>query len=312
MKQKVLLPNDIPEAGKKLLQDAGLEVIVGSGREKETMKKEGADVSAVLIGTQEFNSEIMDAMPKLKVIARNGVGFDSVDIEAATARGIQVVNTPESLSRSVAETVISEILAISKNLVQNTKALEAGDWEFKRSHLGHDLAGKTLGILGFGRIGRAVAKLAKAFEMKIIAFDPYPPVVDGIEFVSREEVLRRGDYVSVHLPAIPATEKSISTNEFALIKNSAYFINLARGSIVDEVALVRALLNNEIAGAALDVYEKEPLSLESPLLKLPNVLLTPHLASNTVEARERMAVDAARGIVEVMSSIKPKWAVNQL
>lgn len=312
MADKVLLPNDISAAGKDLLTAAGLEVIVGSGRERETMMAEGKDAYAVLIGTQKFDGELMDAMPNLKVIARNGVGYDSVDVAAATARGIYVVNTPQALSDSVAETTVTELLAISKNLYADSEALRAGDWNFKRTHPGRDLTGKTVGILGYGRIGQLVAKKLAGFDVKVLVVDPFAKPAAGIEIVDRERLFKEADYITLHLPALPETTHSIGKAEFDLMKDSAFLINLARGAILVEADLVEALTNGKIAGAALDVFENEPLPADSPLLQAPNVLLTPHMASNTVETLARMAVDAASGIVAVHNGEKPQWAVNKL
>jgi Phosphoglycerate dehydrogenase and related dehydrogenases len=223
-----------------------------------------------------------------------------------------VVNTPEALSDSVAESTITEILALSKNIYGNARSLYAGDWGYKRNHPGRDLAGKTLGILGFGRIGCAVAKKLAAFDVKVIAFDPFARPTEGVEFLSLEEVLQKSDYVSVHLPALKETEGSIGYAEFEMMKETVYFINLGRGSIVREEEMIAALKDKKIAGAALDVYEVEPLPLTSSLLTLDNVLLTPHIASNTVETRERMAIHAARGIIDVLADKNPKWAVNTI
>lgn len=312
MADKVLLPNDISAAGKELLTAAGLEVIVGSGRERETMMAEGKDAFAVLIGTQKFDGELMDAMPNLKVIARNGVGYDSVDVAAATARGIYVVNTPQALSDSVAETTVAELLAISKNLYADSAALRAGDWNFKRTHPGRDLQGKTVGILGYGRIGQLVAKKLAGFDVKVLVVDPFAKPAAGIEIVDRERLFKEADYITLHLPALPETTHSVGKAEFDLMKDSAFLINLARGAILVEADLVDALVNGKIAGAALDVFENEPLPADSPLLQAPNVLLTPHMASNTVETLTRMAVDAASGIVAVYHGEKPQWAVNKL
>lgn len=312
MNNIVLLPNDIPAAGKKQLEDAGLEVIVGSGRAPEQMKAEGKDAFAVLIGTQKFDAEIMDAMPNLKVIARNGVGYDSVDVEEATKRGIYVVNTPQALSDSVAETTVTELLAISKNIYADSKTLHEGNWDYKRSHPGRDLQGKTVGILGFGRIGQQVAKKLSGFDVNVIVTDPFAKPMEGITLVERDELFAKSDYITLHLPAIPETEHSVGAKEFEMMKDTAFLINLARGSIVVESDLIDALKNNKIAGAALDVFEQEPIDPKSPLLELDNVLLTPHMASNTVETQERMALDATSGIVSVFKGEQPQWAVNKL
>lgn len=312
MTQQVYLPDDIPAVGKQILEDAGLTVIVGSGRARNTMKKEGANANAVLIGTQPFDDDIMEAMPDLKVIARNGVGYDAVDVDAATKRGIFVVNTPKALSSSVAETAVSELLAISKNLYQDSTAIHNDNWNYRKSHPGRDIAGKTVGILGFGRIGQQVAKKLSGFDVKVIAYDPFAKSTDIVKIVDRETIFKTADYVMVHLPSLPETKHSIGAAEFKMMKNDAYLINMARGVILVESELIDALKNGEIAGAALDVFEKEPLPATNPLLALENVLLTPHIASNTVETKARMAIDAANDIVRVLTDKQPEAAVNQL
>ncbi|CCF23761.1 phosphoglycerate dehydrogenase [Leuconostoc citreum] len=312
MTKKVYLPDDIPAVGKDILTAAGFEVIVGTGRQREIMKKEGAEANAVLIGTQTFDEDIMRAMPNLQVIARNGVGYDAVDIAAATRRGIYVVNTPKALSSSVAETAVAELLAISKNLYQNAKAIHEDNWDYRKQHPGRDVAGKTVGILGFGRIGQQVAEKLSGFGLHVIAFDPFVKSTDTVTIVDREMVFKKSDYVMIHLPAMPETIHSIGKTEFDMMKNDAYLINMARGNIIVTSDLVAALKNHDIAGAALDVFEEEPLPVSDPLVALDNVLLTPHIASNTVETKERMAIDAAHDIVRVLMGDQPVSSVNQI
>lgn len=312
MTKQVFLPDDIPAEGKRILEKAGFQVVVGTGRDPEKMKSEGAQASAVLIGTQKFDAEIMDAMPNLKVIARNGVGYDSVDVDAATERGIYVVNTPKALSGSVAETAVSELLAISKNLYQDAKAIYDNNWNYRKAHPGRDIEGKTVGILGFGRIGQQVAKKLSGFDVKVIAFDPFAKSTPEVEIVDRETIFKTADYVMIHLPALPETQHSIGTAEFKMMKNDAFLVNMARGSILVESELVEALKNGDISGAALDVFEEEPLPVTNPLLDLENVLLTPHIASNTIETKAQMAIDATNDIVRILSGEEPESAVNRI
>ncbi|QIL50303.1 3-phosphoglycerate dehydrogenase [Weissella coleopterorum] len=308
---KVLLPDSIPAEGEQILTDAGLEIIHGTGRSAKQMMQEGAQAAAVLIGTQIFDAPIMDAMPNLKVIARNGVGYDAVDMPAATARGIKVVNTPFALNDSVAETAVTELLAISKNIFWNTKSIYDGQWNYKKAHPGNDVMGKTIGILGFGRIGHAVAQKLAGFNVKIIAHDPFAQAIENVTMVSREELFANADYVLVHLPAMDSTKHSIGMAEFKAMKSTAYLINMARGIIIVETDLVQALQEHEIAGAALDVFEEEPLPLNNPLLTLNNVLLTPHIASNTVETKRQMAIDAANDIVSILNGEDAISVVNK-
>lgn len=308
---KVLLPDAIPAEGVQILTAAGFEIIQGTGRSAEKMMQEGADATAVLIGTQLFDAQIMDAMPNLKVIARNGVGYDAVDIDAATARGIKVINTPFALNDSVAETAVTELLAISKNIFWNMKSIYDGQWNYKKAHPGNDIFGKTVGILGFGRIGHAVAEKLAGFNVELIAHDPFAKATETVKMVSREELFATADYVLVHLPAMDSTKHSIGMDEFKMMKETAYFINMARGVIVVESELVQALRQHEIAGAALDVFEEEPLSDSNPLLQLNNVLLTPHIASNTIETKRKMAIDAANDIVAILNGDSAQSVVNK-
>lgn len=308
---KVLLPDSIPAEGEQILTDAGLEIIHGTGRSAKQMMQEGAQAAAVLIGTQIFDAPIMDAMPNLKVIARNGVGYDAVDMPAATDRGIKVVNTPFALNDSVAETAVTELLAISKNIFWNAKSIYDGQWNYKKAHPGNDVMGKTIGILGFGRIGHAVAQKLAGFNVKIIAHDPFAQAIENVTMVSREELFANADYVLVHLPAMDSTKHSIGMAEFKAMKSTAYLINMARGIIIVETDLVQALQEHEIAGAALDVFEEEPLPLNNPLLTLNNVLLTPHIASNTVETKRQMAIDAANDIVSILNGEDAISVVNK-
>lgn len=310
--QIVYLPDDIATEGKQLLENANLKVMVGSGRTRQLMMTEGNNANAVIIGTQPFDAEIMDSMPNLKVIGRNGVGYDSVDIAAATERGIQVVNTPTALSGSVAETAVTELLTISKNIYQDSKALNEGNWAYRKTHLGHDVYGKTVGILGFGRIGKEVAQKLSGFGVNIIAVDPFAEDTENVKIVDRDYLFKHADYVMVHLPAIPETNHSIGKAEFDLMKNTAYLINMARGSILIEEDLVTALKNHDIAGAALDVFEEEPLPTSNRLVGLENVLLTPHIASNTVETKRQMALDVSHDIIDVLHGREPKYKVNKL
>lgn len=310
MTKKVLIPDAVPAMGEQIIIDAGYEIINGSGRQSNQMMQEGHEASAVLIGTQPFTAEIMDAMPQLEVIARNGVGYDAVDVEEAHERGIKVVNTPTALTDAVAENTVAELLGIAKNLYWNSKSIYDGEWKYKKAHLGRDLSGKTIGILGFGRIGQAVAKKLQGFNVRLIAVDPKAQGNDDVSMVERDQLFEESDYILVHLPAMPATQHSIGAREFQMMKNDAVLINMARGSILVEDELVEALQQGIIGGAALDVFEEEPLPKDHPLTQFENVLLTPHIASNTVETKQRMAVDAAHDIVAVLSGNQPKFLVK--
>lgn len=311
MTKKVFLPNGIADDGKEYLQARDYELIMGTGRDEETMIKEGKDADAILVGTQTMSERVMSAMPNLQVIARNGVGFDGVDIDVATKRKIYTTITPQALSESVAESTVTMILALAKNIYNDSYQMRQGNLDYRKTHQGIDLKNKTVGILGFGRIGQMVASMLQVFGVNILIFDPHASDVEFGELVSRETIFEKSDIITIHLPLVDGTRGSISTHEFESMKSTAMIVNLARGPIIDTDALVTALRTNEIAAAGLDVFDEEPLAMNSPLFELENVLVTPHIASNTVETKNRMAVDAASEIDRVLQGKKPKWAVNQ-
>ncbi|QVY62364.1 hydroxyacid dehydrogenase [Cytobacillus gottheilii] len=314
MNYKVLIPQDIAQEGKDFLLEKGYEVKVGSGTDEATVISEGKDADAVLLRTSVVDRKILESLPNVKIVARHGVGFDNVDIQAAADLGIWVTNTPLSNAKTVAETTFALILTAAKNIIDVSQKMREGDFFYKNQHKGMDLEGKKLGILGFGRIGKMVAKQADAFDMEVLVYDPFvSSSVEGfpnIKIVDREELFKQADIVTLHLPSTDETKNSIGEKEFSLMKESAYFINLARGEIVNEPELISALKNKQIRGAVLDVFSQEPLPMDHPLFDLENVILTPHIASNTEECMARMALHAAMEIDRVLSGEKPSWPVN--
>ena len=314
MEYRVLIPEPVSEVGTKYLRDKGYEVRIGSGTTTEVIKKEVADCHAILARTALLPAEILEAGKNLKVIARHGVGVDNIDLEGATRLGIQVTNAPESNANSVAEHTIGLILAVTKNLVLGDQELRGGNFSFRNQKDGIELEGRTLGIIGVGRIGRLVAGKASAgLGMKVIGFDPYATAAPGVEmFDTMDEVLKASDVVSIHVPATDETKGLIGKNELELMKTGAYLVNAARGGIIDETDLAVALEQGSITGAALDVFAEEPPDTTNPLFKMRNVVVTPHNASMTSEAKDLMALHAAQGIDEVLSGRPPTWPVNQL
>jgi D-3-phosphoglycerate dehydrogenase len=245
------------------------------------------------------------------------VGVDNIDLEAATRLGIWVTNAPESNSNSVAEHVIGLIIACARNTIRCDREFRDGNFEIRNQLIGMDLEGKTLGILGLGRIGTLVAKKASlGLDMKVVGYDPYisadrvAPEIQKID--NWDQVFKTCDFVTLHLPSTSETRGIVGKRELSLMKSSAYLINAARGEIVNEAELVEALKAEQIAGAGLDVFEKEPPDRDSTLLTLDNVVLSPHNAALTEESMIRMAIHAARGIDEVMSGNRPSWPVNDL
>lgn len=315
MKKKVLIPQKIMEYGENYLIERGYEVIRGSGDDEETIAREAKDCEAILIRMAPITPKIIDAAPKLKVIARHGVGVDHIDSSYAESKGIWVVNAPMANFNAVAEYVMMMILECAKkaraidNCFREYGAKKAG------TIIGEEISGKTLGILGMGRIGKQLAKKAhEGFEMRVLAYDPYvhsknlPDYVELAEDMAK--IFKESDYISIHMPLNNATRGCIGEEQFKLMKPTAYIINAARGEIVDEQALVRAIQDKIIAGGAFDVLEKTPISNSHQILNYENVLVTPHTAAVTYEAMKKMGLDAARGIDEVLSGKTPTWPVN--
>ncbi len=316
MKYKVLIPEPVADAGARYLRDNGYEVRFGSGTSVETLKSEIHDCQGVLARTALFSEDVMKAAPSLKVIARHGVGVDNIDIDAATKLGIQITNAPESNSNSVAEHAIGLIIAIARNFVYHDKQLRAANFAIRNQTPGGDLEHKVLGVIGTGRIGRLVARKASGgLDMKTIGYDPYvnAPTVDDIDMQSSiDEVLKKSDFVTLHLPATPETVGLIGAKELSLMKPTAFLINAARGGIVNEADLAEALEGKTISGAALDVFAEEPPDPANPLFTMDNVIVTPHSAALTHECMDRMALHAAQGIHEVLSGKSPTWPINDV
>jgi len=313
---KVLLPQDIAAEGKQYLLDRGYEIKMGSGISVDILKKEVENCDAILIRTAPVPAEVIRAGKKLKVIARHGVGVDNIDVDAATKLGIYVTNSPLSNANSVAEHVIGLIIALARNMLRCDRELRNGNFQIRNQIEGLDLEGKTLALLGIGRVGSRVArKAALGLEMRVIGYDPYitqSSVIPEVELVSdREYVFTSADFISLHLPSNKQTKGTVGKKEFELMKRTAYLINTARGDIINEAELIEALTEKIIAGAALDVFEQEPPAKDNPLFGFDNVILTPHNAALTKEAKVRMALHAAMGIDEVLSGKKPRWAVNE-
>ncbi|MQY76932.1 MAG: 3-phosphoglycerate dehydrogenase [Spirochaeta sp.] len=306
MSYRVLIPQDVAEVGKKYLTDRGYELKMGSGITTDIIKEEVKDCDAILARIAGFPAEVIEAGPKLKVIGFHGVGVDKIDFKRAEELGIWVTNAPESNAGSVADDLIGMIIALARNFIFCDRELRSGNFGIRNQLKGVDLDGKTLGIVGLGRVGTRVAKKAKSgLNMKIIAFDPYTSqdrIGAEVELVAdRDYLFREADFISLHLPATPETKNIVGRREFELMKATAYLINAARGEILAEGELVRALQERKIAGAALDVYEREPPETDNPLFALDNVILSPHNAALTRECMDRMALHAAMGIDEVLS-----------
>lgn len=260
----------------------------------------------------KVTAEVLARGTRLKVVGRAGVGVDNIDVAEATKRGIIVVNAPGGNTIAATEHTLALMLALARNVPQADARLKSGVWD-KKSFVGVELRNKVLGVLGLGRIGSAVAKRAQAFEMTVIAYDPYITEERarelGVELRPFEEVLRRADFLTIHMPLTKETHHLLDARAFALMKDGARLINCARGGIVDENALYEALKSGKLGGAALDVFENEPLT-SSPLFELPNVIVTPHLGASTREAQVSVAVDVAQEVVAALRGELVRNAVN--
>ncbi|MEN3010633.1 MAG: D-2-hydroxyacid dehydrogenase [Candidatus Bipolaricaulaceae bacterium] len=298
---KVLICDPIDERAVARLREAGLSVTVktgmGEGELAEELRK-GYDAIVVRSATK-VRKPALDAAQGLRLIIRAGVGLDNIDADYAEAKGIKVLNTPKASTDSVAELALAHMFALARSLVRATETMREGKWEKKAFH-GIELQGKTLGIIGIGRIGQALARRALCLGMRVLAYDKYvkESPLPGVRMVSLEELLRESDFVSLHIPPDPAGPV-IGAQELALMKDGAFLINCARGGVVDERALLAALNSGKLGGAGLDVFEEEPPK-NMELLRHPKVTLTPHIGAQTHEAQARIGDE----IVEILLS----WA----
>lgn len=311
---KILITDHIHKAGIELLQQSEIgEVEVATELSKDELLEKVKEADALIVRSKtKVTREIIEAGKKLKVIGRAGVGVDNIDLESATKRGIVVVNAPEATSITVAEHTLGLMLALARKIPQANASLKSGKWE-KKKFLGVELRGKTLGVIGLGRIGTQVVKKAKAFEMKILAYDPYISKEKaeelGVKITSLEELLKNSDFITLHVPLTKQTKGMISKKELQLMKDGAYLINCARGGVIDERALYEALAIKKLAGAALDVFEKEP-PVGNPLLNLDNVVVTPHLGASTEEAQRLASMIVCEEVLKVLRNEPPRNVVN--
>lgn len=316
MAYKVLIPEDVSESGKKYLRDRGFEVIVGRGDTEALVCEDVVDCDALLVRNARYNRKMLEAGKKLKIVARHGIGVDNIDVAAATELGIQVVNAPTSNVDTVAEYVVAMMLAMSCRLFETDRRTREGDWGHRLRVRRKDMSQQTIGIVGFGKIGRSVAHYLASFACKILVYDGYvdpSSLPQGVELVAElDELLTVSDVVTLHAPSTPETKGMMGKDQFEKMKDTAYFINCARGDLCVQDDLVWALENNVIAGAALDVYEQEPLPAEHPLLKLDNLIMSQHCAAMSHDALDRMAIYAAQGIDEFFHGKPLTWPVNHV
>ncbi len=295
---KILVSDPLSDEGLKIIKEVKeFQVDIKTELKPEELKSIIKDYDALIVrSATKVTKDVIEAASKLKVIGRAGVGLDNVDLSAATQKGIIVMNTPGGNTISTAEHAMSMILSLSRNIPQANASTKKGEWK-RSKFMGVELYNKILGIVGFGRIGSEVAKRSQSFGMKILAYDPFlsKEVAEGlgVEIVELKELFERSDYITVHTPLTEETKHIISEEEFKIMKKGVRLINCARGGIIDEAALITAIKEGKVAGAALDVFEKEPVAADSELLKLDNVVVTPHLGASTEEAQVNVAIEVA-------------------
>jgi len=306
----------------RILETAGKVIWADCKSEHELVEKV-RNVNAKVIISEYFKitEPVMDASPALKGIVVWGVGYDHVDVDAASVRGLYVVNTSGSNAESVAEHAVALILSLSRRLLQADAFVRKGGWVSREETglphelIAHDLCGKTLGIVGLGTIGARVARIAQGFNMRILAFDPYISAEvareRGAELVDLEKLLRESDFITLHVALTEKTRDMIGTRELSLMKPTACLVNTSRGPVIDEKALIRALKEKKIAAAGLDVFTKEPIDLGAPLLKFDNVIVTPHCAGNSEEALKTTSLMISEEVVRILHGQIPKNLVNR-
>lgn len=304
---KVLACDGIDPAAVKRIRDAGHQVVEAKGLAAPDLLTALKGVQGLLVrGATKVTAEVLAGAPDLKVVVRAGTGLDNVDRAAAEAHGVMVRNTPNANSVSVAEIAFAMLLGLERHIADAAADLRAGRWE-KSRYQGRELYGRTLGIIGFGRIGQEVAKRAHAFGMHVIAFDPVvtsgPAGFEWVRHAERETVLREADVLTLHVPFTDDTRHSLSAAEFRLMKPDAVLVNASRGGVVDEAALYEALAAGRLRAAAIDVFEREPVPHDHLLLALPNVLPLPHLGASTSEAQRRAGMDAAEALLEALAAL---------
>lgn len=313
---KVLVADPISESGVAELAAGGkLEVTVKTGLKEDQLIEIIPQFAALVVRSQtKATARVIQAATKLKVIGRAGVGVDNVDVEAATKRGVIVMNTPGGNTTSTAEHAFSLLVSIARNIPQADASMKAGKWD-RKSFEGVELNGKTLAVLGMGRIGTEISRRAMAFGMRVVAYDPYLSATRArtlqVELIEDlDDVLPRADFITMHMPLTDETRHMLDARRLALAKKGVRIINCARGGLVDEAALADALRSGQCAAAALDVYEQEPPNENFPLRKLPNVVLTPHLGASTAEAQESVGIEIAEAIRAALLDGTVRNAVN--
>jgi len=308
---KILLTDGLEDNGKEILR-ASAEVVDQSGISAEDLLKVVGEYEALIVrGRTKVTNAVFEAGKKLKVVGRAGVGVDNIDLEAAKAHHVTVVNSPLATTVAVAELTLSLMLSLVREIPRADASMKSGKW-LKKEFEGRELYGKTLGVLGFGRIGSAVAARAKAFEMKILAYDPVVSAEEirarGGEPVSLDDLLKQSDMITMHMPLTSESKHLLNREAFSKMKDGVYIVCAARGGVIDEDALLEALNSGKVAGAALDVFATEPPG-ETELVAHPHVIDTPHVGAQTVEAQTRAAHDIAEEVLNALAGKPLRWKV---
>lgn len=298
-----------------ILQQAGIEVISAQCRTEGEVIALAKDADGIINQYAPITKKVIDQLDKCKVIARYGIGFDTIDVDAATAKGISVANVTDYCIDEVSDHAFALLIASARKVVELNNAVKNGNWDFKVSKPIYRLSDAVLGLVGFGNIPQVLAKKAQAFGIKVIAYDPFVPEAVanemGVELVELNELCRQSDFVSVHTPLNVHTKGMISDEQFASMKSNAFIINTARGPIIDEQALILALKQKKIAGAGLDVLETEPIAKDNPLLTMDNVIINPHVAFYSEASELDLQRKTAQNVADVAEGFYPKYLVNK-
>ena len=301
---------------KKLLEESGHELIINKSDMPlftyDQIVNIIGDVDAAIIGLDDWTEDVFKVAPKLKVIAKFGVGVDNIDGKAAKEYGIKVINAPGQNSNAVAELTVGYVIGLLRNIIPLHKKMENGEWV---RLVGYEVKGKTVGLLGFGTIARLVAEKLRGFDVNMIAYDLYPNEEAAnalnVKLMSRKDVIKNSDIISLHIPGNQETYHLLNKETFGMMKDGAYIINAARGPVIDMEALCNALKSGKIAGAALDAFEAEPLSKDAEILKCGNVICTPHTGAETYEAYKNVSMCTARGVLDVLNGKDPQFWTNK-
>ncbi|MHA8111317.1 phosphoglycerate dehydrogenase [Lactobacillaceae bacterium Melli_B4] len=306
---KVLVPAKFSSFIEPELKKHNLQSVVLPDQKASTILEQAKDVDALILSSDKVDKSLMEQLPNLKIIARTGVGYNNVDLEGASELGIPVTNTPGANAHTVAENTVNDILTLSKRTYSTANQMRGQD--VISDYHKHTIYGKTIGVVGFGNVAKNVIKLLSSFGVRILIWNHHKKESEYGTFVDWDTLVRESDYITLHIPALPATKGIMNSETFKNMKNTAFVINYARGELINEHDLIDAINNGEITGAGLDVFDKEPLPAASPLRKLKNVFLTPHIGLDSEEASQKISLMATQNVVNVLAGKEPLNQVNK-